>query len=431
MTSDRNFKRLVRARMAETGERYASARRAVLRELEPSTAPGYLHLGGTHPDCTALRVLLANAGVVAPHSGEVPSEDLILGIAGGPGTAVMAFRYEREDVSTFWLSGWNVFQSSILGACERLGLTPAVTETTGARTAAAQLRDLLDLGVPAIAWADAAELGYLGLPPEHSGGAETTVVVYRDGPDGSLVGDRALRPIELPPGRLATARARIRRLRNRLLSLGQDEVEVDLAAAAERGLAACAAGPVKPPAPGMTVDGLRLWAERLADPRGRNSWATVFPPGPHLWTALRAVHDHIEHQGSGGGLMRPAFARFLREAGVLSGRAGLEPLAGRYDELGGRWRGLAAAALPADVPVMATVAGLLAEREDRFRRDGAGATARLAEIEAELRAIAAGPFPLGTGDVAALRRDLAARVTELYELELAAQAELARVAAPA
>jgi hypothetical protein len=431
MTTQRNLKRLIRAHMAETGRRYATARRAVLRELgtDAPTPPadGFVHLPGTHPECASLRVLLANAGVIAPHTGEPPSEDLVFGIAGGVGTGVMAMRYDAEDFSSFWLTGWNPFQSSIAGACERLGLTPAVTETTGARTAAAQLAELLDLGVPAMAWVDAGELGYLGIP-ELSGMSYHTVVVYRAGTDGCLVGDRAPAPIEIPAERLAAARARIRKQRNRLLSLGPDEVSPDLAAAARRGLAACAAGPTGGPRGSMSVQALPRLAARMTG-TGKDGWTTMFPPGRHLHGALRAVVDDTEHQGSGGGLMRPAFARFLREAALLTGTAALDGLAGRYEELGRQWSELAAAALPADVPGLAATRALLAERDELFRRDGAAAAGRLAEIGQELAGLERRPFPLGEGDTRALLAGLAHRVGELADGEAAALGELRDVVA--
>ena len=38
MTTDQSFKRVVRARMAKTGERYAAARRALIAERPPTDA---------------------------------------------------------------------------------------------------------------------------------------------------------------------------------------------------------------------------------------------------------------------------------------------------------------------------------------------------------------------------------------------------------
>ena len=440
MTGQRNLKRLVRARMAETGQHYATARRAVLRELDATAADaaaghGFIHLGGHHPEVTALRVLLANAGVVAPHTGEAPSEALVFGIAGGAGMGVMSFRYEKEDFTNFWITGWNVFQSSVTDACERLGLTPAITETSGAATAARQLSGLLAEGVPAMAWVDLAVLAYAGLPPEWAGAGYHTVVVYSADDDGPvLIGDRAPAPFEVDAERFAAARARIRKQRNRLLSLGTGELSPDLAEAARRGLTACAAGPVKAPSSAMDLDGLGAWGARLHGSKAADAWPRRFPPGRHLWGALRNVADYVEHQGSGGGLMRPMQAQFLREAAELTGDARLATLAGRYDELAAAWHELADAALPADVPELALTGNLLARREELLVGAGAPATGELRAVAAELAAVGercGAAFPLGPDDVDALLLGLQKQVQELHGGEVAARDELRRLAGPA
>ncbi|HEX6675722.1 MAG TPA: DUF4872 domain-containing protein [Actinomycetes bacterium] len=434
MTRQNSLKRLVRARMAATGQSYTTARRFVLSQRSGErfggvAADGFLHLPGVHPECAALRVLLANSGVSAPHTGEPPSEALVFGIAGGPGAGAMAFRYEREDESHFYVTGWNPFQSDVRDACKRLGIHATVSETTGARTAAAQLDELLAEGVPAMAWVDLAELGYAALPARFSGGAYHTVVVYRSGRDGgsALLGDRARVPVEVPAERLAAARERIRKHRNRLLSLGSAEVQVDVPGAVRAGLRTAAAGPGRPPTSAMTLEGVRAWGERVHGTAAKDSWARTFPPGRHLFGALRSVYEYVERAGSGGGLMRPMFAAFLREAAVLLDDRRLDGLAGRYDELGEAWRELARAALPAEVPLFAEARELLDRREAAFAARGGQATAELGRTWArfdELAEQADDAFPLDAGAVDELLRGLQARVAAVYQDELAARDEL-------
>jgi Domain of unknown function (DUF4872)/Butirosin biosynthesis protein H, N-terminal len=439
MTRQNSLKRLVRARMADTGQSYTTARRIVLSQLSGErfggvVADGYLHLPGVHPECAALRVLLANSGVVTPHTGEPPSEALVFGLAGGAGAGAMAFRYEREDVSSFYVTGWNPFQSSAKAACERLGMRPSVSETSGARAAAAQLGGLLAEGVPAMAWVDLAELGYAALPALYSGGSYHTVVVYRYDPQGgtALLGDRARRPIEVPVERLAAARARIRKQRNRLLSLGSAEPAADFPGAVTAGLRAAADGPASPPTSAMTLEGVRAWAERVHGTGAKDGWPRMFPPGRHLWGALRAVYEFVEHWGAGGGLMRPMHAEFLREAAVLLGERRLDGLARRYDALGEAWRDLAAAALPGGVPLLAETRALLDRRDAAFAAEGADATDELRGIWARLDVLAeqadAG-FPLDAAAVDELLRGLRARLVAIYQDEVAARDELRAILA--
>jgi hypothetical protein len=76
MTTQKAFKRVVRARMAKTGERYAAARRALLADTgtapaaQAATTPGYRLRGGLHPETAAVANVLANQGVVSGVTGK-------------------------------------------------------------------------------------------------------------------------------------------------------------------------------------------------------------------------------------------------------------------------------------------------------------------------------------------------------------------------
>src|SRR5882724_3295807 len=134
--------------MLKTGESYASARRQVMRQA-PATPPdpaARWHFPGNIPATTALRVLLAHAGIRAPHTGEPYSEAMLFGIAGGIGAGVFSFVYDKEDFASFFVAGRHNWQDDVayLGdACRRLGFETVVRETGGAKVAADQLRAAL------------------------------------------------------------------------------------------------------------------------------------------------------------------------------------------------------------------------------------------------------------------------------------------------
>src|SRR3989304_825257 len=116
MTTDKAFKRVVRARMARTGERYAAARRALLEgatdghHAEPTadaTSPsGYRMRGGLPPET----------------------------------------------------AGWTA------KTLDRLGIEPDLHETGGAKGAREALDARLDAGLPVIASIDPPSGGAWGLP---------------------------------------------------------------------------------------------------------------------------------------------------------------------------------------------------------------------------------------------------------------------------
>ncbi len=370
MTKQKTFKRRVRERMERTGESYATARARL-------TGSDAALPAGLHPHCSALRVALADAGI------EV-SEELVLLMAGGAGAAAMAFRYEAEDFTSFHLSGWNPFQSDIRDAVRRLGLEADIHETTGAATAAKALRDRLAGGPVQVAWVERAALRESDPVPDSAPrrdtdavrgsdpvgrvveGYDAVAVLAIDG-DEVVIADRSPQPVRVPLERLAAARGRIRRDRHRLLAIGAGEP--DVAAAVRAGLERCAAGPERPPAPGMSLEGIKRWADRLYGGRGRESWARMFPPGPHREGALRATHAGIA--AAGGGLMRPLQARGLREAAALLDLPALGALAGRTDALGRGWTALgetAAAADPTD-PADTLLEDLAARVRDLYAQE--------------------------------------------------------------
>ncbi|MET1004201.1 MAG: hypothetical protein ABWX96_01565, partial [Propionibacteriaceae bacterium] len=89
MTTQKQLKARIRARMAATGERYAAARAQLVgvaaEQERPETTvdAGWALRGGADPDASALAHVLAHAGVVG--SDGPLTEELILLISGGLG----------------------------------------------------------------------------------------------------------------------------------------------------------------------------------------------------------------------------------------------------------------------------------------------------------------------------------------------------------
>ena len=112
MTARKHLKLLVRSRMGKTGESYASARRQVVNEdtSQESDSATRWHFPGSIPGVTALRILLAHAGIRDPRTNQPFSEAMTFGIAGGIGIGVFAFYYEKEDFASFFIAGRHLWQ---------------------------------------------------------------------------------------------------------------------------------------------------------------------------------------------------------------------------------------------------------------------------------------------------------------------------------
>jgi hypothetical protein len=437
MTAHKHFKQLVRARMQKTGESYSAARRQILLQAQtlPADPAARWHFPGNVPATTALRVLLAHAGVHAPHTGKPFSEALLFGIAGGIGIGVFSFVYEAENFASFFLAGrhlWHDDLEYLRRAFLRLGITPTVRESGGTKAATKQLGELLAEG-PCVAWVDMAHLPHRAAPASLSGGGYHVITVYRvdDSVGRALIGDLADAPIEIPLADLATARARIVKQKNRLLGVAASDQERELADLVREGLQNCFRGLTGEGGKGsktnFSLEALGRWAQRMCDAKDKESWEKVFTPGPRLWRGLTSVYDYVEHYGSGGGLCRPLFADFLGEAADALNSAALRGLSERYEELGRDWSALADAALPDDLPAFREAKDLSNRRCELICTGGPTATEELRGVWERLGRLTDGAqerFPLTDADCAALRADLGQRIAGIYEKEQAAHAAL-------
>jgi hypothetical protein len=437
MTAQKHLKQLVRSRMKKTGESYATARRQVIQRVETQRTDPALrwHFPGNVPATTALRVLVAHAGVRAPHSGEPFSECMLFGIAGGIGAGVFSFFYEKEDFASFFIAGrhgWHDDLNYMRQTLAQFEAKPIVRESSGSRAALSQLRDILSELGPCVAWVDAANLPHRAMPALWSGGGYHVITVYRidDDRGDAVIGDLADDPLPIALADLATARARIKKQKNRLLAFAAPECSINLAELVRDGLSRCHQGLVAGRAKNFQLESFRVWGERLHGSKDRESWERVFTPGRRLWRGLTSIYDFIEHYGTGGGLCRPIFADFLHEAAAALDDSNLHALAKRYAEIGREWVALANAALPDSIPMFRDAKAALARKAELTLSGGSVASIReLWNQLDELAREANERFPLSNSECDGLRKSLQQRVLSLYASEVSAARALAESAA--
>ena len=348
MPADKDFKRLVRARMGRTGESYTTAR----SHLRPDSDPGRPdRFRGRHPDTAALTRLLAALGVTDPAGGRPLSEAMVLGVAGGIGFAYFVFEY--EDLTTLYLGGRiNPYihkRDAAEAALTRLGVPFQVRRTSGPAAAERHLRTALDQGRPVVATVDGARLPSRAVPPELPGMTPQDVLVeLRD--DQPVLWDLAPVPVPVTWAELAEARAGVRSARHRLVVADAPARPVDLPGAAAAGIADTWTGMLDPPMRNFGVPGLAKWADLLTAPRDPKGWPRLLAaPGRQL-QLLTWLYDWVETAGTGGGFFRSMYAEFLEEAAGPLGRPGLTTLAGSYRELATAWTTLAETARDAAGP---------------------------------------------------------------------------------
>lgn len=447
MTTHKAFKRVVRARMAKTGERYAVARRTLIEAdpdrggTEPTdaaiTSTGYRMRGGLHPETAAIANVLANQGVVSGITGEPLTEAAILGIGGGLGAGYILWEFKSHASVTLtlgfrnqwqypWIPGW------IGKTLDRLGIEPDVHETGGAKGAREALDARLDAGVPVIASVDLQSIGTWERPETESGYFGLVLVVIGRDADGSyLVDDRGRRPYRVPPDVMAAARGRTGSYKHRIAALRTTPGPIP----ADRVRAAMRAGledqveHLRASSDSFSLPAWRKWSRLLTDRRNAKAWPRVFADGRGLFAALCAIHESVDGQvGPWGGHLRELYAAALDEAAVALDNPALEDAARAWRTVADQWEELADTAVPPDLDGAAEAVeavetlheAVLAGEAGRSRARASAQTARA------IRERYADAFPLPAGRIAAILEDLGGRLRAIYEAEVDALAVTAR-----
>ncbi len=419
MTSKKQLKARVRARMAKTGESYTTARLHVAGRAEVAADGGWRFSGGRHPSSAAIASVLADQGAAV-------SEPLVFLAGGGIGAGYILWEFRHDDsrhVVLGFRNQWQYHDRWMAKTLGRLGVPYEEHRTAGVRAAATRLDTELDAGRPCIVLPDRYHLGYWHLPAALDGYGGHPVVAYRRDEDGVYLDDRGRAPIHVPRERFDAARARVSSYRNVLHVLRPDGPpdEATLAAAALDGLRDCVAH-LSATSDSFSLPAWRKWARLLVDTRNAKAWPKVFADRRGLAGALLSIWEGAQPVGMDGGNLRDLFADALDEAAALLARPGLAEPAARFREIQGLWHELAEEALPARVPEFARIRELTAAVKESVMADGTAGGPVAAPAAEELWAAraAANDSLAEAGDPAPLFAALSARVSAIYEAERAA-----------
>jgi Butirosin biosynthesis protein H, N-terminal/Domain of unknown function (DUF4872) len=341
MTARKHLKHLVRERMRKTGERYTVARRHIV-----DADISWELRGGVHGDTAAFANVLANLGVVAPHTGEPLTEAMVLGVGGGLGAGYIMWEFASHQLRSRVLTlgfrrQWQYPDRWARGTAERLGLHAELHETGGAKGAATALDAQLEKGLPAIAWIDTYTLGHRNEPDWRDGYGGPPLIVYERNGESYAVDDRSATRITVPAERLAAARARVGSYKNRLITIDPERVELDLRPAVEEGLR-LQVEHLSDTSDSFSLPAWRKWARMTTDTRNKKGWPTVFADGHGVGSLRASIYADAAH----GGHLRGVYADFLDEAADLLGREALRDAATAWREAASHWEGIVDTALP-------------------------------------------------------------------------------------
>lgn len=397
MTDHRNFKRLVRNRMVETGERYAAARAQILSARSARSAvagttsapgdgpaatggttsvgtagaePGWPEgvfadvtaVGGQQPDLAAARNLCANAGVRGPDGGPL-TEAMAFGLAGGIGFLYGVFTYAEGPTMTIVARHDSMPDPFCEPLFTRVGATVDIATTGGAKKAAATLDQAIADGRPALCTVGAGALVYLGESTDMAGMAPHVVgVIGADGVGDDatvLVDDRSPVPIPVARADIDAARRAYAKAKHRLITVTAVDAVHDWTAAVTESVQTAADRFDAPPVPQFAANvgraGLAKFHRLLTD-TGAKGWPRIFADGRSAAIGLSRLHDCIDYAYTAPSAGRSLYADFLTEA--LPAAAGDGPSA--LDTDGAHRWGEAAERLRASAEAWGGVATLAA-----------------------------------------------------------------------
>lgn len=339
MTEQRDLKRLVRERMARTGESYSTARRHVTNRKPHKS---------THRESALVARLLRDAGQLAPHTGEPFTEAMVCGLAGGIGFLYAVFEYKGLPplvtlVAQHHPDPWAP------AALRRAGVAFTEAHSGSPAPATTALRRDLDDGRTVLC---TIARGRLPWHPDDPFDADPYPVLVTAAPDGTdlVVDDGTGVENTVPVETFVTAWSAHRKGRHHRLVVTGKTGERTGDPAVRDAIATTVAhltGPVLGNAFDVNfgLSGLERFATQLRDERTKTGWARRFADPDALAAGLRRVHDCIERELTAPGATRPLYAEFLDEAATI---VDVPPAAGdAYREAGERWHGLASAALTA------------------------------------------------------------------------------------
>jgi hypothetical protein len=328
MTDQRQLKKLVRERMARTGESYSTARRHVIAK-----APARTH----HRPSALVGDMLRRAGHLDPRTGTPYSEAMVCGLGGGIGFMYAMFEYTNvPPLMTIvmqhhpepWLPA--VLDKLKIGYVEEHSTAPKQALAALRKWLAAGRAVYCDVDRGALPW----QAGAMSISAEPYG-----VVVTGESDGVFQVLDRDTHP--LPEPEFMAAWSGHRKGRHHRVTVEPATGPADLPAAVETAVGTTKAhltGPVL----GNSFDvnfgfsGMRRLADQLRDGRTKAGWERrLTDPGAFAWT-VRRLHDCLEIEYTAPGGTRPLYADFLDETGNAAAAALFRESAGHWSALADR-----------------------------------------------------------------------------------------------
>jgi len=224
-----------------------------------------------------------------------------------------------------------------MNLCANLGVTIKVNKTSSRAKAYESLKELISRDIPVMIQVDMPQLKYLRLPEEAHFGGHVVVVAGLDEDKGiAYIADTMFKGLqtatlkELEEARSSTFKPFPPQ--NKWFTFEFPTKLTPIEVAIRNAVNKTTRLMLYPPIKNFGVKGISLFASEIA------KWPRLFPPENALFRQLYEVnYIMMEEDGTGGGLFRYLYARFLKEAAELLNNKELAGLSQRYHRIGQKW----------------------------------------------------------------------------------------------
>ncbi len=263
------------------------------------------------------------------------SEDLLLGLGEGVG-----FMYWQVKGQTPFLGGRSSPKPSMEAvAGQRTGVEIQIQRTTSLRKARLTMIEILAAGQPVMCQVDMGFLPYMDFGGEeyHFGGHVIVVCGYDAESEQVLVAERdKLHPV--PMADLEHARGSTYKPfppKNAWCTFDFSNFRPPSAEETRLAIANQANAMLNPPIKNMGVKGIRTAAERIP------GWSKEMNADEIRWALFNTYIFISPVGGTGGGIFRYMFSRFLQEAAIITSEPRLSESAFAFERIGDAWEAFA------------------------------------------------------------------------------------------
>jgi len=290
----------------------------------------FVHRPGVHCESSALRDIFEFYGFKF-------SEPMIFGIGSGLGFVYWYSKHgDKILLPTYPFVGGRA-RDLYKNLCSNLGVTVKVNKTSSRTRAYETLRELINKDIPVMIHVDMPYLKYLGLHEQaHFGGHVVAIAGIDEDKGVAYIADTMFKGLqtatlkELEEARSSTFKPFPPE--NKWFTFEFPDRLTQVEVAIKNAITKTAKSMLYPPIKNLGVKGINYFASEIV------KWPKLFPPENTVFGQLYEVsYIMMEEDGTGGGLFRYLYSRFLKEAGEMLKNEKLADLGQLYHQIGQKW----------------------------------------------------------------------------------------------